>query len=65
MSLTYSLCQNTGIGNLNVYGNGVVCSVNYAASLHCYVRNRLLTLFCFEHTVFGLSMCNKKKLSRI
>jgi len=65
MFLTYSLCQITGIDNLNVYGNGLVCSVNYSVSLHCYVRNRLLTFFCFEHMVFVLSMCNRKQLSRI
>lgn len=61
MSLTYSLCQNTGIDNLNLYGNGLVYTVNYAASFHCYVRNRLSTFFCFEHTIFVFSMCNKNK----
>ena len=61
MSVTYSLCQNTCIDNLNWYGNGLFCSVNYAASSLCYVMNRLLTFFCFEHAVFVLSMCNKKK----
>jgi hypothetical protein len=61
MSLTYSLCQNIGIDNLNLYGNGLVCSVKYAAILHCHVRNRLSTFFHFERMVFVLSMCNKKK----
>ena len=40
ISFTYSLCQNIGIDNLNLYVNGLVCSVNYAASLHCYMARQ-------------------------
>lgn len=60
VSYLQSLPKNTGIDNLNLYGNSLVCSVNYSASLHCYRRNRLLTFFCFEHFVFVLNMCNKE-----